>query len=599
MSGGATPPDERMWLRRVRFDRPPTTKQDTGPLLIRTADGSTLFHHGRWRPSLEDDAARIDMAYPTAPAEGLSPRSWIARWRPAASPVDHARDVLLRGVPALLALLPLLLLLAPSDMIRAGLVVAAVLLFTAARRSESRARRDESLRIHARLWDHLLRSPPPPADPDDPSDDAHRQAFRLRQALECAITIATARRRIVACALSLAAVSLGLLAVPFPFHSLALAGLAPAAVAAGFVAGLRDDRCLARLDLETDDLGRIENRYAARIPTLRQLGLADTVRDAFITSGERQASRAFDAGLARTLDRLLPSLAAATAALVVVAANGGVQDDDLAALLLVVPAIHATALLGRHCARLLHARRQMAVANAYLLSGADNEVDDWGALTDIVLDGVSFRHEGMDRPLLENLSLTLTRGEVVALKGPSGSGKSTLLDILMGLCPPQSGTIAVNGRIRSWQALSGYRARIAGVFQDSLIGFSTIRAVIAANAPDADEADILRAAEDSGLSRAIGSLPMGMETLLVEGAFPASLLQQVLIAQALAQQPDLLVLDEAFSSLDCEVADGIIAAARRRKLIVIFATHRGDLAALADRSIDLSAPLEHVAGNAE
>ena len=88
---------------------------------------------------------------------------------------------------------------------------------------------------------------------------------------------------------------------------------------------------------------------------------------------------------------------------------------------------------------------------------------------------------------------------------------------------------------------------------------------------------------------------MGFETLLVEGALPASLLQQVLVAQALAQEPDLLVLDETLSGLDAEVAKGIVAAARRRNVILLYATHREDLAALADRRIELPSSLERIA----
>ncbi len=594
---GRTVPDERMRFRRVRFTTLLKRGQDAGPLVIRMANGLRLFRRGGLRTAIPAHADRIDMAYPTAPSEGLSLLSWIARWHPAAPHPAHLADMMLCGVPTYLPFLPFLLFHAPSDIIRVGLIVGMTLLFIASRRSENRLRRDESLRIHARFWDQLLRSPPPPADPEDLSRDARSQAFQLKQALKGALAAASALRRIAAGAAALAAALLGLTLVPPPFPGHLLFTFAAGAFLMGLLAAHGSGRLRARLDLETNELDRIETRYASRMPLLRQLGLGDSVLVELETSGRRQTRRALWVEFAQDFDKLLPCVATASA-LVVALQGRGLQGADLPALLLFIPAVHAAGRLGQQAAHFWSARRRVAKAKTVLTASTDRDDAAPDVVDEVALVGVRFRHDAAIRPLIDNVSLVLRRGEVVALTGPSGCGKSTLLDILTGLCRPQSGGISVNGRERQWQSLSGYRARIARVFQDSLVGSSTIRTAITASAPDASDTDIRRAAEDGGLSTAIRSLPMGLETLLVEGALPTSLLQQVLIAQALAQEPDLMVLDETLSSLDTEVAKGVIAAARRRNIILLYATHREDLAALADRRIDLPASLERNAGSA-
>ena len=594
MSDGAAP-DERVRYRRVRFTAALKRSRDAGPLLIRMPDGARLFHRGGLGKALLDRADRIDMVYPAAANGPLSLRPWIARWRPAAPHMVYLADVVLCGAPACLALLPFLLFQAPNDAIRIGLVVGTTMLFLASRRSENRLKRDESLRVHARFWDHLLRSPPPPADPDDLSSDARSQAFQLKQALEGALAVAGAPRRMMVCAASLALALLGLIFVEHSLPALALSALPAGAFVLGVLAAQGRDRLRARLDLETNALERIENRYASRMPLLRQLGLGESALLDLERSGWRQARLAFWAGFVRTVDKLLPGIAAAIA-LATTIQDRGPREADLPALLLLIPTVYGAARLGQHLARFWSARHRVAEAESALASSTDDSDAAPDAVEEVALADIRFRYDAAPHPLIDNVSLVLQRGDVVALTGPSGCGKSTLLDILTGLCQPESGHLTINGRERRWDSLSGYRARIARVFQDSLAASSTIRTAISADAPDASDGDILRAADAAGLSPLIDTLPMGFETLLVEGALPVSLLQQVLVAQALAQEPDLLVLDETLSSVDIEVARGIVTAVRRRNIMLLYATHREDLAALADRRIDLPAPLERNAG---
>ncbi|MCM5558961.1 ATP-binding cassette domain-containing protein [Pleomorphomonas sp. JP5] len=594
MSDGGFP-DERVRSRRIRFTAPPKPNRDAGPLLIRLADGARLFHNGKLRGILSAGTDRIDMVYPTAPTGRLSLRPWIARWCPAAPQPAYLVDMLLCGVPSYLSFLPFLLLQAPDDAIRGGLIVGTMLLFLASRRSENRLRRDESLRIHARFWDHLLRSPPLSADPDDLSSDARSQAFQLKQALNGALTAARAVRRVAVGAVSLAVALLGLTFVQPSVSSSVLWAFPVGAFLLGALTAQGRGWVHARLDLETDKLDRIESRYTSRMPLLRQLGLGERVFAELENSARHQARMAFWGALARTIDKLLPGVVAASA-LAFTLQEPEPRGNELPALLLFIPAVHGSVRLGQHVARLWAARCRIVEAQAVLIPSTANHEPGPSVVSEVGLIDIRFRHSAAAAPLIDNVSFVLKRGDAVALTGPSGCGKSTLLDILTGLCRPQSGRLSVNGHEVPWDSLSGYRTRIARVFQDSLAAASTIRNAISSVAPEASDEDIRRAAEDAGLSPLLASLPMGFETLLVEGALPASLLQQVLVAQALAQEPDLLVLDETLSVLDLDVAQGIIAAARRRNIILLYATHREDLAALADRRIDLPPSLERNAG---
>lgn len=580
---------DRMRLRRVRFARLPKPSDDTGPLVLRRADGSTRIHPNA-RPAALAAAERIDMAYPRASDGGLTLAAWIRRWPLASSRAARLTDVALGAVPALLALLPFLLFESPNDLVRAGLVVAATFLLVAYRRSDIRQRRDESLRIHARFWDQMLRSPPPPADPDDLTTDARTQALQLKLALEAALATAQARRRIV-----VQGSALGVLLAALLFGSTPVSLLATvlgAATALGMAIAYVTGRLRARLEQETDELTRIETRHLCRMPLMRQLDLEEHALGELDHAGMRRAGSALGVDLGRVVDKLLPGIVSAGALVFVLADSGA----DIPSLLLLIPAAFCATRLGQTAGRLVAALGRIAAARALLFASAQDDEAETLIVDEVALSGIRFAHYEVGPPLIDNLSLRLERGDVVALTGPSGCGKSTLLEILAGLSRPQSGSMSINGEVRPWQALSAYRARVGTVFQDRQAGASTIRSAVTADAAEASEAEILRAIDDAGLSETIASLPMGLETLLVEGTLPASLMQQVLIAQTLVWNPDLILLDETLSSLDLDVARGIIAAARRRNMTLLFATHREDLAALADRRIDLPPQMERFVG---
>jgi ABC-type multidrug transport system fused ATPase/permease subunit len=579
---------ERLRLRRIRFASALKPSHDAGPLLVHDHDHDRKTRLRQGRIAL-DAADRVDMPYPTVPAGRLSLRSWIARWPLSRSRAAVLADAVLAGFPIMTLLLPYLLLQAPNDLIRVGLIVAATCMFSASSPARQRLERDESVRIHARFWDRIVETPLPAADPDDVGDDSMLRAFLLQRGLQGALTLAAEGRSLFAPAAVIVTAAGLILRSPDTSLQTLLAIIAPLALSFTFLLGGSQLALGDRVAFSRHRVSRLEIRLAREMPNLRQLGLAP---QRHFELGTRQGETAQHRRAFRMLGAAAgaaPFWLAMASLAVALAMRHPLDAAGLAGLLLLVPATYCAADIGQRLARLFDAWRRIGAIRPSLLdqSGLTEEECPDARIRTVRLDDIHFRHDPASAPLFTAFSLAISCGEVVALTGPSGSGKSTLMAILMGLKTPQAGRIVVNGRWRDWPMLSAYRARIAGIFQDTPIGFVTIRGVISQNAPMAREADILQAAADAGLAQAIAALPMGLQTLVVEGGFPQSIGQQLLIARALAQAPDLLVLDETFSNLDQDVVAGILAAVRRRGIALLFATHRTDLALLADRTVNL------------
>jgi len=197
--------------------------------------------------------------------------------------------------------------------------------------------------------------------------------------------------------------------------------------------------------------------------------------------------------------------------------------------------------------------------------------------TDIRFDSVDYTYPEAPKPSLENVSLTITKGEAIALVGGSGAGKTTLADILIGLLHPTKGKLLVDGtpiaaeNVRAWQRNIGY------VPQHVYLGDETLRRNIAFGVPDAeiDDARIEKALAAARLTDFVKSLPKGLGTTVGErGArLSGGQRQRIGIARALYFDPKVLVLDEATSALDglteAEVVEAIEAARADRTTIVI------------------------------
>ncbi len=168
---------------------------------------------------------------------------------------------------------------------------------------------------------------------------------------------------------------------------------------------------------------------------------------------------------------------------------------------------------------------------------------------------VTFRyHPESDVNTLENLSFDIQPGQMVALVGRSGSGKTTISKLLLGLYPPTSGKILIDGYDVSTLSLRSLRQQIGVVDQDTFLFGSTIRENISVGHPQATLEEVIEAAEQAGAHQFIKELPMGYETQIGEGGgmLSGGQRQRLAIARALLGNPRLLILDEATSSLDAE-----------------------------------------------
>lgn len=157
-----------------------------------------------------------------------------------------------------------------------------------------------------------------------------------------------------------------------------------------------------------------------------------------------------------------------------------------------------------------------------------------------------------DRPLIEHLDLVVEPGQTVAIVGPTGAGKTTLINLIMRFYELNDGAITLdNVDIRDYTRHQ-LRDRIGMVLQDTWLFAGTIRENIAFGKPGATEADILAAARATYVDRFVHSLPDGYDTELDSEAsnISAGEKQLLTIARAFLSDPQLLILDEATSSVD-------------------------------------------------
>ncbi len=211
---------------------------------------------------------------------------------------------------------------------------------------------------------------------------------------------------------------------------------------------------------------------------------------------------------------------------------------------------------------------------------------------DIAFSHVSFRYEGAEEDALKDVSLTLKKGERIALVGHNGSGKSTLVKLLLRLYDPAEGQITLNGRDVKDCRLSSYRDAFSTVFQDFKLFSLTVREnVLRRPYREGDEELVIRALKESGAYEKVASLKHGIETILTrefddEGAnLSVGEQQKVALARIFVEDTPFVVLDEPSSALDpiaeYRMFENMMRATEGRS--VVFISHRLSSAVLADR----------------
>jgi ATP-binding cassette subfamily C protein len=193
----------------------------------------------------------------------------------------------------------------------------------------------------------------------------------------------------------------------------------------------------------------------------------------------------------------------------------------------------------------------------------------------LTLEGVSFGYQsdsGTPVEVLHGANLSLAARTTTAVVGPSGAGKTTIADLIVGLLAPSSGVIRVDGTVLAGERLAAWRESIAMVPQEPFLFHETIRANLLWANDEASEDDLWHALElaQAGFVR---RLPYGLDTVVGDRGARVSggERQRIALARALLRKPELLVLDEATTSLD---------AANERAILDALASLHGELTVL-------------------
>ncbi len=216
--------------------------------------------------------------------------------------------------------------------------------------------------------------------------------------------------------------------------------------------------------------------------------------------------------------------------------------------------------------------------------GDASKIDAGELSGEIEFSQVSFRYSEDGPLILDRVSFRAAPGEFIALVGPSGAGKSTCLRLILGFEKPTSGSIYFDGQDLAGLAAQSVRRQIGVVLQSGrpMAGSIFTNIVGSANL-GIDEA--WGAAQAAGLEEDIKAMPMGMHTVISEGAetFSGGQKQRILIARAIVHRPRILLFDEATSALDNRTQEIVSRSLERLKATRIVIAHRLSTIQNADR----------------
>jgi ATP-binding cassette, subfamily C, bacterial CydCD len=364
-----------------------------------------------------------------------------------------------------------------------------------------------------------------------------------------------------------------------------------------------------RMDRQLRTLERLAGHFldvVAGLPTLKVFGRAKAQAAAIREITERYRRTALSTLRITFLSSLILELVATiSVALVAVAIGLRLLSGSLdlrSALFVLVLAPEAYLPL-RQLGANYHASAEGMAAAEQLFAvleapaaprGSRTDVPD-PAVADLVVQGLRVAYPGRSEPALDDVSLTVQAGEVLALAGPSGCGKSTLLGVLLGLVAPERGSVRVGDVELAELHPDAWRARLAWVPQRPHLFAASIADNVRLGRAGASTDEVRAAIAAAGLADAVAGLPKGLDTMLGERGvgLSAGERQRVALARAFLRDAPLLLLDEPTANLDGRTEDEVLQAVRRlaRGRTVVLVAHRPALLALADRVVALG-PVE-------
>ncbi|MDF2672253.1 MAG: transporter related [Clostridiales bacterium] len=182
----------------------------------------------------------------------------------------------------------------------------------------------------------------------------------------------------------------------------------------------------------------------------------------------------------------------------------------------------------------------------------DNKINPKLLTGAIEVSHLSFRYKEDGPLILQDISFQINEGDYVALVGTSGCGKSTLLRVLLGFEKPETGEVYYNGQDLSKVDIRAVRRQLGVVLQNGQLMIGNIFSNIVGANPYLSMDDAWEAARMAGLEEDIKEMPMGMHTVISEGAGTISggQKQRLMIARAIIKKPKIIFFDEATSALD-------------------------------------------------
>jgi len=201
---------------------------------------------------------------------------------------------------------------------------------------------------------------------------------------------------------------------------------------------------------------------------------------------------------------------------------------------------------------------------------------------EISFNNISFAYEkGNKNSVIENISLTMLKGQKIAIIGPTGSGKSTFLDLLLGMIEPDSGKITIDDEILSTENLHSYRRNFSYVPQKIFFLEDTLQQnIVFGSSEELDNERLQQAITNASLKELVDQLPYGLDTDISDSNQMVSGGQKqcIGIARAIYRGGDILILDEATSAMDQDLEKKIYSAVFNSKFqTLISVTHKSSL----------------------
>ena len=303
--------------------------------------------------------------------------------------------------------------------------------------------------------------------------------------------------------------------------------------------------------------------------------------------------------LTQPLGEIIPLLIVATVVLVMMQGKFDTTQSLIPltiTFIVVLARLHPiVAVLNNDFIRLKSFSKSVNVVRDLLTDRCDGEVivqeHQFVELQRVIrFENVTFFYPGAsETPALKGITFNFTKGQTVAIVGPSGAGKSTIIDLLARLYEPVAGRIVIDGvNIQDYDVISWRRA-VGLVSQDTFIFNASIRDNITFGLPLSNDDEVIWAAEQADAHEFVERLPQGYDTVVGDRGLKLSggQRQRLAIARAMIRRPQLIIFDEATSSLDYEseqrVQDAIERIRKDRTVILI--AHRLSTIVRADKIV--------------